>query len=128
MLAGDRPLLRLIARPYVHGAWAVAIARAHAAKWFHEHLVVESRYRCGRMTWQCSDPTFPGVNVTLDVVPLRNVAGFVVRLYAMGLHKDDQLIWAFGGAQPDDDPRWHWDPIMRGNPNICRSGDPRKPL
>jgi hypothetical protein len=128
VLAGDRPLVRLIARPYVHGAFAVAIARQGKGMWLHECQQVETRYRCGRMTWRCLDPALPGVNVTLDAVPLREVAGFALRLLATGLRPGDKLIWAFGGAQHDGDPRTHWDPIMRGNPDICRSGDPRRPL
>ena len=51
VLAGDRPLVRLLAKPYVHGAFAGAIVRGGEGKWFHEYAEVESRYRCGRMAW-----------------------------------------------------------------------------
>ncbi len=128
VLAGDRPFVRLIAKPYVHGGFALAIARGGRGKWLHEYRQVESRYRCGRMLWRCKDPLLPGLNVTLDVVPLRKLAGFAAHLRVTGLTVGDTLIWVFGGAQRDDDPRMNWDPIMRGNPDICRSGDPRKPL
>ena len=50
VLAGDRPLVRLIAKPYLHGALAVALARGGRARWLHDFTEVESRYHCGRMT------------------------------------------------------------------------------
>ena len=128
VLAGDRPVVRLIARPYVHGAFSAAFARADHAMWLHDFEEIEARYRCGRMTWVCSDSSLPGMGVVLTVVPMQDVAGFALRLRTTGAQAGDQLIWAFGGAHRDEDPRWKWDPVMRGNPDICRSGDPRRPL
>jgi hypothetical protein len=127
VLAGDRPLVRLLAKPHVLGAFSAAIVRNGVGKWFHECSEVESRYRCGRMTWRIADPTLPGVVVTLDVVPLQEAAGFALRLKAAGLRGGDKLVWAFGGAKADADPRLNWDPMYRGNPNVQRTGDPRKP-
>ena len=129
VLTGDRPLVRLIAKPYLHGALSLALARDGRALWLHDFAEVESRYKCGRMTWHCSDPAFPGVEVMLTVVPLTEVAGFAAQLLVSGAQAGDGLIWAFGGALLEEgDPRWKWDPVMRGNPDICRSGDPRRPL
>ena len=129
VLTGDRPLARLIAKPYLLGAWSVSIVRQDRALWLFEFAEIESRYRCGRMTWQCTDPALPGIAVTLTVVPLVEVAGFAAHVQVTGARKGDQLIWAFGGARPEEgDPRLNWDPVMRGNPDIRRSGDPRRPL
>lgn len=129
VLAGDRPLVRLIAKPHLLGALTVAVARDGRATWLHDWAEVESRYRCGRMTWRCADPGLPGVTVTLTVVPLRDVAGFAAHLQLAGSRAGDQVIWGFGGARWEEgDPRLNWDPVMRGNPDICRSGDPRRPL
>ena len=129
VLAGDRPLVRLIAKPFLHGALTVAIARAGRATWLHEWAEVESRYRCGRMTWRCSDPSVPGLSVTITAVPLCEVAGLAVWLKLSGVCAGDRVIWGFGGARREEgDPRLNWDPVMRGNPDICRSGDPRRPL
>lgn len=127
VLTGDRPFVRLLAKPYVHGGFCAAIVRGAVGNWFHDCTEVESRYRCGRMTWQIMDTTLPDVAVTLEAVPLQDVAGFVLRLKAKGLRTGDQLVWAFSGAKSDDRPRENWDPIMRGNPNVCKTGDPRKP-
>lgn len=126
VLAGDRPLVRLIAKPYVHGAFALAILRGGQGKWFHEYSAVEARYRCGRMTWRLTDPELAGVDVVLEVVPLRS-AGFAVRLGVTGLAQGDRLVWSFGGAKPEASPREAWDPMMWGNPYVRWMGDPRKP-
>jgi hypothetical protein len=129
VLTGDRPLVRLIAKPWLLGALTLAIGRAGRASWLHEWAEVESRYHCGRMTWRCADPSLPGVEVTLTAVPLTDVAGFAVQLHVTGAQARDQLIWAYGGARLEEgDPRLNWDPVMRGNPDITRSGDPRRPL
>ncbi len=128
VLAGDRPFVRLIAKPFVHGALSVAIARGGRAKWLHDFGEIEARYRCGRMEWHCTDVFLADLSVTFTVVPLAVTAGFAARLTASGLRAGDRLIWAFGGAKADEDPRLNWDPVMRGNPHISRSGDPRRPL
>ncbi|MEO7298208.1 MAG: DUF4450 domain-containing protein [Verrucomicrobiota bacterium] len=127
VMAGDRPFLRFLAKPYVHGSFSAAIVRDGAGKWFHEYSEVESRYRCGRMTWRITDSTLPEVSVTLDAVPLKDAAGFALRLKVQGQRSGDKLVWAFGGAKSDANPRLNWDPIMRGNPDVCKTGDPRKP-
>ena len=122
ILAGDRPFVRFMGR----GAFSAAIVRDGKGPWFHEYSEVESRYRCGQMRWRIADVALPGVGVILDVVPLKGDGGFALRLQARGLRAGDILIWSFGGTGPDG--REHWDPIMRGNPDICKAGDPRKPL
>ncbi|PKO23853.1 MAG: hypothetical protein CVU38_01915 [Chloroflexi bacterium HGW-Chloroflexi-1] len=127
VLAGDRPLVRLIATPYIHGAFALGILRGADGKWLHDYEEVESRYRCGRMTWRVADPALQDVQATLDVVPLKQVGGCALRFRATGLRAGDRLVWTFGGARPEDDLRTSWDPVMRGNPDVCKTGDPRKP-
>ena len=69
VLTGDRPFVRLLAKPYVLGGFSAAIVRGSAGRWFHEYSEVESRYRCGHMTWRICDTALPGTSVTLDVVP-----------------------------------------------------------
>jgi len=128
VLTGDRPLVRLVAKPFLHGAWTVSSVRQDQAVWLHDFAEVTSRYGCGRMTWHCSDPALPGLAVALTVVPLTDAAGFAAHLQVSGARLGDQLIWGFGGArQEEGDPRWNWDPVMCGNPEFRRFGDPRRP-
>jgi len=137
VLTGDRPLVRLMIGGFQAGVWTGAIVRDGAGKWFHECAEVESRYRCGRMAWRVSDPAVPGSEAEIEVVPLNGAAGFALRLRAKGLRAGDKLIWSFGGLQPQDaGPRYYWGstgrgawyPVMWGNPNIRKTGDPCKPL
>ncbi len=126
-LAGDRPFIRLIAKPYVHGSFAAAILRGAGGRWFHEYEAVETRYRCGRMTWRMTDPCLPGVEVTLVIAPLADGAGFAAHLSARGLLQGDRLAWTLGGAVRDEDPRTRWDPVNRGNPQVLRTDGGIKP-
>lgn len=128
VLTGDRPLARLIAKPYLHGAWSVAVIRQDRAVWLHDFSEIEAHYRCGRMTWRCTESALTGLQVVVTVVPQMDVAGFAARVEITDSKRGDQLVWAFGGARREEgDPRWSWDPVMRGNPDITRSGDPRRP-
>ena len=137
VLAGDRPHIRLLAQPYAFGSFIAGIVRKNSGRWFHEYRQVEARYRCGRMAWRLADPGLPGGSITMDVVPLDDGAGFVVRLQAHDAQDGDSILWAFGGASAGAQDRrsgfWlgslreQWDPIYRGNPDVCKTGDPRKP-
>jgi hypothetical protein len=127
-LAGDRPMVRLLANSLVCGGFSAAIVRGGHGKWFHDYAEVESRYRCGRMKWRIADPGLPKVDVTIETVPLQDVAGFALKLNATGLQAGDKLVWAFGGAMNEERSRWCWDPIMGGNPNVHKSGPPKPEL
>ena len=127
-LAGDRPMVRLLAKSLVCGGFYAAIVRGGQGKWFHEYAEVESRYRCGRMTWHIADTGLPNVRVTIETAPLKDVAGFALKLNASGLQAGDRLVWAFGGAMNEENSRWCWDPIMCGNPNINKRGPPKPEL
>ncbi len=128
VLAGDRPFLRLLAGSFVLGHWSAALVRGERAKWIHDSSHVEMRYRCGKIEWICEDENFPGTNLKLTAVPLANSDGFALKMVAEIVDERDRLVWMFGGARPEKNAKWVWDPVMRGNPNICRSGDPRKPI
>jgi hypothetical protein len=89
VLAGDRPFLRLLAKPYVLGGFAAAIVRGGEGKWFHEYPEVESRYRCGRITWRIKDPALAEVIVTLTAVPMQGTAGLALEFQGEGLRAGD---------------------------------------
>jgi len=114
VLAGDRPFVRFGATPFIFGGFSAAIVRDGAGKWLHDFAEVETDYRCGRMMWRISDPTFPGLVVTLETVPLQDPPGFALRLAALWQKPGDKLIWAFGGGHADSNVRGHWDPITHG--------------
>ncbi len=128
-LAGDRPLVRLIAKPYEHGTLGLAVARGDRAIWVHDSADIRFAYRCGRARWTCTDPTLPGLVVEVDAVPFGDDAGFAARVDVTGARPDDRLIWTFAGARECvQDPRNEWEPISWGNPDVRRDGDPRRPV
>ncbi len=132
VLVGDRPLVRLIAETVEAGVWSAALVRDNTGIWFHDCAEVESRYRCGRMTWRIADPSWPGVRVDIEVYPMSWAGGFVLRLKASGVRTGDKLVWTLGGIRSADGTgqslRWKWDPVMHGNPDVFRTGNPRNPL
>ncbi len=125
VLAGDRPHLRLARDPYVYGCFMLAYLRDGKAVWLHEAQERSSFYRPGRMEWRISDPLCPGVQIVLETVPLAREAGAAVRLRVEGANKDDQVLFAFGGATRRPNPAqpniaWSLDP--RGNPALQTRG------
>lgn len=137
VLAGDRPAVRLIAHAYVMGFFCAGIIRSGQGVWWHDLASIEQRYRCGRMAWFLSDPAWNGANVLLEAVPMDGAAGMVLRAQMEGFQENDRLVWSFGGARKHENggafgfwletTREQWDPVYRGNPNVCKTGDPRKP-
>ncbi len=128
VLAGDRPMVRLLAKSLIGGGFYAGIVRGGGGKWFHQYAEVESRYRCGHMTWHIADTELPKLGVTIETVPLKDAAGFALKLKATGLQVGDKLVWAFGGAANEENARWCWDPIMYGNPNVHKGGPPKPEL
>lgn len=126
VLGGDRPFLRLLAEPYVLGGFSLAILRGSSGRWFHEFSQIESRYRCGSLTWHIRDAGLGDAHFIVTVVPLQGSGGFALRFQGQGLRSGDKLVWAFGGASPEAGARLKWDPVMHGNPKLYRTGDPRK--
>jgi len=127
VLTGDRPFLRLLGEPYVLGSFSAALLRGNSGRWFYEYSDVESRYRCGKMTWHLRDADLPNLELVMSAVPLQSAGVVAIRLQAQGLKPGDKLVWAFGGASYQENARLQWDPVMRGNPRLFRTGGPRKP-
>ena len=129
VLAGDRPMVRLLAESLVCGGFYAAIVRGGEGKWFHEYAEVESRYRCGHMTWHIADTGLPKLRVTIETVPLKDAAGFALKLKASGLQVGDKLgVGLRRRRERGERARWCWDPIMCGNPNVHKRGPPKPEL
>ncbi|MCC6579478.1 MAG: DUF4450 domain-containing protein [Phycisphaeraceae bacterium] len=126
-LAGDRPVIRLLASPHVYGAWTLALTRGNRGRWLHEVSPVECRYQCGRMQWLLRGGFGRGVQVEIEAVPLCDDAGVALRVAVAGAKAGDRLVWAFGGGKADGNVRTAWDPVNWGNPVVRKTGDPRKP-
>lgn len=111
-LGGDRPLVRLIHDHEVCGVFALAFLRGGAGKWLDRCESVRMRYRCGHITWQISDPMFPGLALTMEAVPCEDRAGFAARVRVSGAKEGDRLLWVFGGAHAERNVMWAFDPVL----------------
>ncbi len=127
VLAGDRPFVRLIGKRHIYGAFGLALVRGVQGRWLHECSSVETTYRCGKMRWKISDPDFCGAELVLEALPLTGAGGMGIHFIARGFGDNARIVWMFGGVREDENPRWGFDPVMRGNPLVCKTGDPRKP-
>lgn len=111
-LAGDRPLIRFLEDQYVFGTFSVALIREGKGKWLQDAVSAVLEYRCGRAKWRIADPTWPGVEILLDAVPLENAPGFAARLAVKNARPGDRVVWAFGGAHPQQNAMWAFDPVL----------------
>ena len=98
VMAGDLPHIRFAHDPCVCGCLMMAVDRGGKAKWLHDFATVVSKYHDAHVTWEVSDPSLPGLALTLDVLPMAEGPGFCARLAVKGAKPGDKLIWAYGGS------------------------------
>jgi len=99
VLTGDKLVIRFAHDQFLLGTFIAAIIHGDKGKWLQDCDSIISSYRSGRMTWKISDPTFPGLTVHIDVLPMANTIGMTARVRIDGAKKGDYLIWAYGGAK-----------------------------
>ena len=122
VLTGDQPIARLVKGEFIYGTFMLAIERGGQTKWLQQCDQITSGYRSGQMTWTVSDHGFPGLLVTLDIVPMATTTGMAVRATTKGVQMGDKLIWAFGGAQWRKDQNLSWKLDVMGQPELLTWG------
>lgn len=122
ILGGDQPIARLVKDQYLYGTFMLAIERGGKAKWLQQCGQITSGYSAGQMTWTITDKEFPGLQVTLDILPMAATTGMAIRATAIGAQKGDKLIWTFGGAQWRKDQNLSWKLDVMGQPELLTWG------
>ena len=122
VLAGDQPIARLVKDQFLYGTFMLGIERGGETKWLQQCDQVTSGYRAGQMIWTVTDKEFPGLKVTLDILPMATTTGMAVRASAKGAQKGDKLLWAFGGAQRRKDQNLSWKLDVMGQPELLNWG------
>ncbi len=122
ILAGDQPIARLVKDQYLYGTFMVAVERNVKAKWLQQCNQISSFYRPGRMKWTIADKDYPGLTVTVDIVPMASTTGMAVRVSADGVQPGDRLIWTFGGAQWRKGQNLSWKLDVMGQPELLTWG------
>lgn len=122
ILAGDQPIARLAMDKYLYGTFMLAVVRNGKAIWLQQCDQITSIYQPGRMAWEVSDASFPGLKVSLEIVPMATATGMTVGARAEGIQEGDSLIWAFGGAQWRRDQNLSWKLDVMGQPELLSWG------
>lgn len=93
-----RFLLDLHSAGGLAGHLHVGLVHGDEGKWFHQFSDLEVSCSSGCMTYNLTDPSFPGVRVEIKALPLSNAAGAVLRVRVDGRLPGGDLVWAYGGA------------------------------
>nr|WP_281380750.1 DUF4450 domain-containing protein [Rhabdobacter roseus] len=97
VLAGDKPLIRLVSSPYLCGTFMAGFARDGKSKLLIDFKKSKSSYSGNRIEWILEDPAFPNLVLTLAVVPMDSLTGCAIRLSVNQAQASDKLFWAYGG-------------------------------
>ena len=122
ILAGDQPIARLAKSQFLYGTFLAGIQRSDKTKWLQNCSQIRSFYSPGTMKWEVSDNDFPGLKITLEVVPLASTTGMAVCAFAEGMQQGDSLIWAFGGSKWFEKQNLSWKLDVMGQPELLEWG------
>jgi len=95
--AGDRPEF-LLSLPGKGGTLWLGIVAEGKSKWLSAAERIVARYRGGGMGYEIRDPLLGPGRLSLDVVPLADAEGVVLRAALSEDAPPVELAWAFGGA------------------------------
>ncbi len=99
ILAGDKPLIRLVKKDSLLGNLIISLKRGNTTKAIYNFDRITSFYTSGQMKWELSDNQFKDVNLILNVLPAANGTGMVVCLETKNIKPGDELSWSFGGGK-----------------------------
>lgn len=122
VLTGDQPVVRLVKGEFIYGSFMLAVERKGIIKWLQHCDRIISWYQTGRMSWQVSDESFPGLKVELEALPAANTIGMVIRARVEGGEETDRLIWVFGGAEWRQRQNLSWKLDVLGQPELLSWG------
>ena len=94
---GDLPEV-LLSLPGKGGTLRLGLIRNGKAKWLPQADQVVARYRGGAMRYEIGDALLENGRIELDVVPMGQAEGVLVRACLSADSPRLDLLWAFGGA------------------------------
>ncbi len=95
--SGDLPEFSLYL-PGHGGNLRLGITTADESKWLFQASEIVTRYRPGRMLYECRDALLDQGTITLEVFTAGEGSGFHACVHANDVQSGLSLIWAFGGA------------------------------
>jgi hypothetical protein len=108
LMAGDRPLLRLMQPPHPLGALLIGWRAAGTTAWLHDFATIDAIYDAGLMRWRLSDPRFPGTRITVTAVTLSGRDGMIIEIAADGAAPDAQAVLMHGALMAFSHPNLLW--------------------
>ncbi|KQU55188.1 hypothetical protein ASG67_17820 [Sphingomonas sp. Leaf339] len=108
LMAGDRPLLRLMGPPRPLGVLLVGWRAGNRIAWLHDFAKIESTYSAGLMRWTARDPRFPDTIVELEALTLSGRDGAILRLTATGSLKAAETVLMHGALMNVNHPNLLW--------------------
>jgi hypothetical protein len=114
---GDRPEV-LLSLPGKGGTLWMGILTGATSKWLSDAQDVTARYRAGAMQYEIRDPLLSSSSLAIDVIPMAESEGVLVRVMASDGAPGVELAWAFGGASGFN--QWHLDTCAYCPESACR--------
>lgn len=118
ILAGDKPLVRLVKGDKLYGSLILKIKRRNTIKSIYNFDQIKSLYAPGHMKWELKDSQLKGINLILDVLPTANQIGMVVQLKIIDAKPNDELYWSFGGEKQYDKQNLSWKYDIMGDTTL----------
>jgi DUF1680 family protein len=118
VLAGDKPLIRLVQGDRLIGNLVVSVKRGNGVKTIYDFDQITSLYAPGQMKWEISDSQLKGINLTLHVLPASSGTGMVVRIETKKMKSEDELSWRFGGEKKYSKKRLNFEFDLMGHPEL----------
>ena len=94
---GDLPEFAMY-MPGMGGNFKLGIVNGKESKWITGASKIDTRYVLGIMHYTIEDAILGNGKLFVDVVALKEKEGFIVKVYGKHIAKNNNLIWAFGGA------------------------------
>jgi hypothetical protein len=122
ILTGDQPIARLAKNQFMYGTFMAGVERNGKTRWLQNCSQIRSFYSAGSMKWEVSDNNFPGLKITLEIVPMASTTGMTVCSVVEGVQQGDSLIWSFGGARWFEKQNLSWKMDVMGQPELLTWG------
>ena len=122
ILTGDQPISRLAQDQFLYGTFMLFIERDGKGKWLQQCDQITSIFRPDRMAWEIADPAFPGLKISLEILPMATTTGMAVHAKAEGIEEGDSLVWAYGGLKWYKDQNLSWKLDVMGQPELLTWG------
>jgi len=106
--ASDVPEM-MLSLPGKGGTLWLGIVAGQKSKWLQEAEHVVARYRAGAMRYEVRDPILGPGMLTIDVVPMAEAEGALVRAVCSKDVPAADLAWSFGGASGYRNNGWDFD-------------------